>query len=260
MFDERTGLLEPEGRVVMVSGANRGFGLAIAQRLHRDGYRLSLGARRLDALKDAVASFADAQVLQCRFDAGDADSARDWVDRTVRHFGRLDALVNNAGIIYRHTAETATDEEWDRLMAVNLTAVFRMSRAAVRAMKRQGGGAIVNIASDWGLVGGRNALAYCASKGAVVQMTRAMALDHAKDKIRVNCVCPGEVDTPMLASGIEKRGMTHEEGLKFLGDQVPLGRVARPEEIAKAVVYLASDESSYMTGAMMSVDGGSTAA
>jgi NAD(P)-dependent dehydrogenase (short-subunit alcohol dehydrogenase family) len=161
---------------------------------------------------------------------------------------------------YRGTVADCSDVEWDDIIAVNMTAVFRLSRAAVRRMRVQGGGTIVNIASDWGLVGGRNAFAYCASKGAVVQMTRAMAVDHAKDNIRVNCVCPGDVDTPMLASGIAKRGMTHEQGLKDLGDQVPLGRVARPEEIARAVVFLAGDDSSYMTGAMMAVDGGNTAA
>jgi NAD(P)-dependent dehydrogenase (short-subunit alcohol dehydrogenase family) len=135
-----------------------------------------------------------------------------------------------------------------------------MSRAALRQMKRQGGGTIINIGSDWALVGGRNAFAYCASKGAVAQMTRAMAVDHARDNIRVNCICPGDIDTPMLASGIAKRGMAHEQGLKHLADQIPMGRVAQPREIGRAAVFLASADSSFMTGAMLSVDGGSTAA
>jgi meso-butanediol dehydrogenase / (S,S)-butanediol dehydrogenase / diacetyl reductase len=187
-------------------------------------------------------------------------AAERLVDATVKQFGKLDVLVNNAGIVHRHTAETATDEEWDDIIAVNVTSVFRMSRAALRQMKRQGGGTIINIGSDWALVGGRNAFAYCASKGAVAQMTRAMAVDHARDNIRVNCICPGDIDTPMLASGIAKRGMTQEQGLKHLADQIPMGRVAQPREIGRAAVFLASADSSFMTGAMLSVDGGSTAA
>jgi len=246
-------------KVVLVTGATSGIGAAIAHEAAREGATLLITGRASDR-GEAIRRSCGEEAGFVPGDITETGIADRLVEETIKRFGRLDTLVNNAGIIYRHTAETATDEEWDRLMAVNVTAVFRMCRAAIRAMKRQGGGCIVNIASDWGLVGGRDALAYCTSKGAVVQMTRAMALDHAKDSIRVNCVCPGEVDTPMLASGIEKRGMTHAEGLKFLGDQVPLGRVARPEEIAKAVVFLASDDSSYMSGAMLSVDGGSTAA
>jgi NAD(P)-dependent dehydrogenase (short-subunit alcohol dehydrogenase family) len=203
----------------------------------------------------AAAQFIPGDVSQ----AGFADRL---VDETVRSCGRLDVLVNNAGVTHRHTAETATDEEWDHVMAVNVTAVFRLSRAGIKAMKRNGGGVIVNIGSDWALVGGRNAFAYCTSKDAVAQMTRAMALDHVRDNIRVNCVCPGEIYTPMTAAGIPHRypGLTQEQGLRQLAAEIPLGRIAQPDEIAKAVLFLASDDSSFMTGAMMSVDGGSTAA
>ena len=250
------------GKIVLVTGATSGIGAAIAEACAAAGATLMLTGRSAErgnlALKRVQALQGQAQFL-----AGDL-SAPQWPDEivaeTVRRFGRLDVLVNNAGMIYRGTVADCSDVEWDDVVAVNMTAVFRLSRAAVRRMRTQGGGVIVNIASDWGLVGGRNAFAYCASKGAVVQMTRAMAIDHAKDKIRVNCVCPGDVDTPMLASGIAKRGMTQEQGLKHLGDQVPLGRVAQPAEIAKAVAFLASDDSSYMTGAMLAVDGGNTAA
>jgi NAD(P)-dependent dehydrogenase (short-subunit alcohol dehydrogenase family) len=250
-----------DGKVALVTGATSGIGAAIAEACAGAGATLMLTGRSAErgnlALKRAQAPGAPAQFL-----AGNLSEPL-WPDEivaeTVKRFGRLDVLINNAGIIYRGTVADCSDVEWDDIVAVNMTAVFRLSRAAVRRMRPQGGGTIVNIASDWGLVGGRNAFAYCASKGAVVQMTRAMAADHAKDNIRVNCVCPGDVDTPMLASGIAKRGMTHEHGLKYLGDQVPLGRVARPEEIARAVVFLASDASSYMTGAMLAVDGGNTA-
>ena len=250
-----------DGKVVLVTGATSGIGAAIAETCAAAGATLMLTGRSAERGNLALKR-SQVHGVQAQFLAGNL-SAPNWPDEivaeTVKRLGRLDVLINNAGIIYRGTVADCSDVEWDDIVAVNMTAVFRLSRAAVRRMRVQGGGTIVNIASDWGLVGGRNAFAYCASKGAVVQMTRAMAVDHAKDNIRVNCVCPGDVDTPMLASGIAKRGMTHEQGLKYLGDQVPLSRVARPEEIAKAVVFLACDASSYMTGAMLAVDGGNTA-
>lgn len=251
-----------DGKIALVTGATSGIGAAIAEACASAGATLMLTGRSAERGNFALKQ-AQAHGGQAKFLAGNLSEPH-WPDEivaeTVRRFGRLDLLVNNAGIIYRGTVADCSDVEWDHIVAVNMTAVFRLSRAAVRQMRAQGGGAIINIASDWGLVGGRNAFAYCASKGAVVQMTRAMAVDHAKDNIRVNCVCPGDVDTPMLASGIAKRGMTHEQGLKHLGNAVPLGRVAQPSEIAKAALFLASDASSYMTGAMLAVDGGNTAA
>jgi meso-butanediol dehydrogenase / (S,S)-butanediol dehydrogenase / diacetyl reductase len=248
-----------DGKVMLVTGATSGIGAAIALESAKEGARLFLtgrSAERGESIRKQCgrdAAFMTANVAE-------RGAAERLIDATVKQFGRLDVLVNNAGIVHRHTAETATDEEWDQVIATNVTAVFRMSRAALRQMKRQGGGTIINIGSDWALVGGRNAFAYCASKGAVAQMTRAMAVDYARDNIRVNCICPGDIDTPMLASGIAKRGMSHEQGIKSLADQIPMGRVAQPEEIGRAAVFLASSDSSFMTGAMLSVDGGSTAA
>jgi len=249
------------GKTVLVTGATSGIGAAIAEACAAAGAALMLTGRSAER-GNAVLGRARRHGVPAQFLAANlTEPSRpdELVAETVKRCGRLDVLVNNAGIIHRGTIVDCSDAEWDDVIAVNATALFRLSRAAVRQMRTQGGGSIVNIASDWGLVGGRNAFAYCASKGAVVQMTRAMAADHARDGIRVNCVCPGDVDTPMLASGIAKRGMSQEQGLRYLGERVPLGRVARPEEIAKAVVFLASDDSSYMTGAMLSVDGGNTA-
>lgn len=248
-----------DGKVMLVTGATSGIGAAIALEAAKEGARLLLTGRSADR-GETIRRQCGSEANFLAADVTDKGAANRLVDAAVRQFGRLDVLVNNAGIVHRHTAETATDEEWDDVIAVNVTSVFRMSRAALRQMKRQGGGTIINIGSDWALVGGRNAFAYCASKGAVAQMTRAMAVDHARDNIRVNCICPGDIDTPMLASGIAKRGMTQEQGLKHLAAQIPMGRVAQPQEIGRAAVFLASSDSSFMTGAMLSVDGGSTAA
>jgi NAD(P)-dependent dehydrogenase (short-subunit alcohol dehydrogenase family) len=250
-----------DGKIVLVTGATSGIGAAIAEAAAGAGAIQMLSGRSVER-GETVCRTVEAIGASAAFVAGDLSDpafADRLVDATVERFGRIDVLVNNAGLIFRGSIEHCTDEEWHRTMAVNLHAVFYLSRAAVRAMKRQGGGAIVNIASDWGLVGGPNALAYCASKGAVVQMTRSMALDHAADHIRVNAVCPGDTATPMLDSAIALRGVDREEGLKQLGAAVPMGRVGTPEEIAKPVIFLASDDAAYITGATLAVDGGHTA-
>lgn len=253
--------MELSGKVMLVTGATSGIGAATARAAAAAGATLLLTGRSAER-GDAVTREARAAGATTEFIAGDVTEAG-FADRlvadAVARFGRLDVLVNNAGIALRGPIDQCSDEDWQRTMAVNATGVFFMARAAVRLMKRQGGGTIVMVASDWALVGGANAFAYCASKGAVLQMTRAMALDHGRDGIRVNAVCPGDIETPMLLDGIAKRGLGAAEGLKLLGEQFPLGRVGLPEEAAKAIVFLASDASSYMTGAALAVDGGHTA-
>jgi meso-butanediol dehydrogenase/(S,S)-butanediol dehydrogenase/diacetyl reductase len=244
---------------VLVTGASSGIGAAIARAAAAAGAKLMLTGRSVER-GEAVRRDCGPEA---RFRPGDLTEpgfAERLVQECVGQFGRLDVLVNNAGVATRGTVETTTDEDWHRALAVNVTGVFYMARAAVRQMKRQGGGVIVNIGSDWSVVGGRQAFAYCATKGAVAQMTRAMALDHAREGIRVNCLCPGDTETPMLLSGLEVRAGGAADGLKALGEALPMGRVGRPEEIAKAAVFLASDASSYMTGALLLVDGGNTAA
>jgi NAD(P)-dependent dehydrogenase (short-subunit alcohol dehydrogenase family) len=188
---------------------------------------------------------------------GAADCQR-AILRTVSELGGLDILFNNAGIIRRSTVVDTTEEDWDLVMAVNLKSIFLLSREAIPIMAGAGGGVIINTASGWGLVGGRRAASYCASKGAVVNLTRAMALDHGGENIRVNCVCPGDTDTPLLHGEARQLGQPEQQ---FLADsaQRPLQRIGSPEEIAQAVLYLASDASSFVTGTALVVDGGGLA-
>jgi NAD(P)-dependent dehydrogenase (short-subunit alcohol dehydrogenase family) len=184
--------------------------------------------------------------------------AREGVHRTVEQLGRLDILFNNAGIIRRATVLDTTEEEWDQVMAVNVKSIFMLSKYAIPIMAGSGGGVIVNTASGWGLVGGRNAVSYCASKGAVVNMTRAMALDHGDQNIRVNCICPGDTDTAMLRDEARQLG---ESERRFLAEAAhrPLRRIGTPEDIAQAVLYLVSDASSFVSGTALVVDGGGLA-
>jgi NAD(P)-dependent dehydrogenase (short-subunit alcohol dehydrogenase family) len=182
------------------------------------------------------------------------------VEMTLDVYGRLDVLVNNAGMILRErTVLETTPEDWDRTFAVNVRGTYLMSRAALPALaKNPQGGAIVNNASYLGLVGGRGVAAYAAAKGAVVNLTRAMALDHAREGVRVNCVAPGRVDTPMLQ--MEMEGLGGEAEVRHIFEERhPLGRISRPEEVAHAIVFLASDDASFITGACLPVDAGLTA-
>jgi NAD(P)-dependent dehydrogenase (short-subunit alcohol dehydrogenase family) len=187
-------------------------------------------------------------------DVADSSFCDVAVSGTLDRLGRLDVLVNAAGVIVRASGEDTTDEQWARIMGVNVSGTFFMCRAALRVMKPQGRGAIVNFGSIWGDLGSAGVAAYCASKGAVHNLTRALAMDHAADGVRVNAVCPGEVNTPMLQS--ERAEAVTDHLLAQIAATVPMGRLADPDEIARVVCFLASDDASYMTGAMVSVDAG----
>ena len=184
------------------------------------------------------------------------------VDVALKEFNRIDILFNNAGIVTKGTAETTSDETWQDTLNINVTGVWKMCQLVLPQMKKQGSGAIVNNGSDWSVVAGKNAFPYIMSKGAVGMMTKAMALDYARDGIRVNAVCPGDtfVDRWMEKGYFEgSEPVTMEDAIKEASEYLPMGRFGKPEEIANAVVFLASDEASFVTGHLLLVDGGNTA-
>ncbi len=245
------------GKRALISGAASGIGQAIAQAFAQEGAAVALAD--LDTARgEAAAHEIGGRALFVACDVTRAADCTQAVARTVEAFGGLDILVNAAGIIVRRSVLDLDEADWDRVMDVNAKSVYLMCRAAIPVMQAAGGGSIVNISSGWGLVGGPNAAAYCASKGAVVQLTRATAIDMGPHRIRVNCLCPGDTDTPMLRE--EARQLGQSEGT-FLAQSAgrPLGRIGTPEEIAQAALFLASDASSYVTGAALVVDGGGLA-
>ncbi len=246
-------------KTAIVTGGTSGIGAAIAEEMARAGARVIFTGRNETAAL-VVKNKIERQGGQARFFPGDmtkAGFAESLVADILAKEGRIDILVNNAGILFRGTVATCTDDEWDATFAVNVTALFRLSRAILPVMREKGGGAIINIASDWALVAARNAAAYGASKGAVAQLTRSMAIDHAKENIRVNAICPGDTDTPMLETAI--KNVDRATRLERLGAGIPMGRVASPSEIAPLAVFLASSQASYITGALIPVDGGNVA-
>jgi NAD(P)-dependent dehydrogenase (short-subunit alcohol dehydrogenase family) len=237
-------------KTVIVTGGASGMGAATARQFAAAGARVIIVDRN-GQLARQVANDIGAEAM-----VGDVSSSTfcdEVVSETLKRHGQLDVLVNAAGIIVRSSGEHTSDEAWNRIMGVNVSGVFFMSRAAVKAMRPRGG-SIINFGSIWGDLGAAGVAAYCASKGAVHNLTRAMALDHAREGIRINAVCPGEVNTPMIRS--ERKEAVTPELLQGLADTVPVGRLADPAEIANMVLFLASDQASYMTGALVLVDGG----
>ena len=249
-----------KGKVALVTGGGSGIGRAIALGFAREGARVAVLGRRREPLDGVVLEMqqngAEGKAVVC--DVTRAESVRKAVEDVERTFGRVDVLVNNAGILSVTTVESISDEEWDRVIETNLKAPFLLSRAVLPAFRRAGGGAIVNIASVLGLVAMKNRAAYCASKGGVVQLTKAMALDHAHENIRVNCICPAIVETELVKNLFDSSEAGQSARDARIGT-LPLGRFGKPEDVAELAVFLASDESAWITGTALPVDGGLSA-
>ncbi len=243
-------------RVVLVTGASSGIGAAIAIAFAEEGWDV-MAAGRDEARLDEVADVSD-KIVTWAGELQESEDCDELLAETIDEFGQLDCLVNNAGVIVRADAADTTDEDWRHTMTTNLDVPFYLSRAALPWLL-QTEGSIINIASDWGLVGGERAAAYCASKGGLVLLSKAMAKDHGRDGVRVNAICPGDVDTPMLAAEAEERGVDLDAYLEACAEASPNGRVATPEEVAALALFLAGDTATHITGAAIPIDGGATA-
>lgn len=245
-----------KSKVAIVTGAGSGIGEATALTFAKEGARVTVA--------DVVDSAGNDTVEQIRAAGGDAKyvhtdvtSASDiqgMVSTTISNYGKLDVLFNNAGIAMRLAVADLPEDDWDRCIDINLKGAYLGSKYAIPAMIANGGGSIINTASIYGIVGGPNRAAYVASKGGIVNLTRGMALDYAETNIRVNCICPGYTDTPIIQNIVETPAK-----YKALADQHPLGRLAKPLDIAYGALYLASDESAFVTGIALPIDGGYTA-
>ena len=244
-----------ENKVVLITGGTGGIGFATGQLFAREGAQVVIVGRDMDKTPEA------ARKVPGRGVAGDVSVAADCeriVTRTLELFGHLDLLVNCAGVIYRNrTVEQTSEEEWDKTFDVNVKGTFLMCKYALPAL-REAQGNIVNVSSYVGLVGFAGTSAYAASKAAILNLTRSMALDHAQEGIRVNAVCPGSVDTEMIHTAWQQFGDV-EQARKLWAEKHPLGRIASPQEVAQAILFLASEQASFITGAALPVDGGITA-
>jgi len=249
-----------EGKVSLISGAASGIGLSIARHMAEAGADVALididETCGRQAEKDIQALGIKVRFYPC--DVSQSSDCQETVTEVLQDFGRIDILVNNAGIVNRKNIVELSEVEWDSVLNTNLKSVYLLSHYVVPSMVEHGGGSIINIGSGWGLKGGPRAAAYCAAKGGVVNLTRAMAIDHGNQNIRVNCVCPGDIDTKLLREEANQLQMNFEEFIKEAAKR-PIPRIGHPDDIANAVLYLASEMSRWVTGSVLVVDGGGLA-
>ena len=254
-------ILSLQGKIAIVTGAASGIGFASSELLAEYGAQVVMldinEERGREAAEKIEKTGEKAVFMKC--DITSSTACQGVVSDIKGKFGRIDILHNNAGIIVSKTVVELDEKEWDLTIDVCLKGTYLMSKYVISVMVAGGGGSIINTGSGWGLKGGENAASYCAAKGGVVNLTRAMAIDHGKQNIRVNCVCPGDTDTPMLRGIARQLGVDEENFVKSCGKCRPLQRVGAPRDIAKAVLFLASDLSSWVTGSVLLVDGGELA-
>ena len=248
------------GKVALITGGGTGIGRAIALAFAREGASVAVAGRRLEKLREVISEVqkqgGTGLAMEC--DVTRAREVERAVKGTVERFGRLNVLVNNAGTLHVSTVEGISEEEWDRVMTVNVKGPFLMSRVVLAEFRKCGGGAIVNIGSVLGLVAVKDRAAYCASKGGVTMLTKAMAIDHAHENIRVNCICPSIVETELVKGVFNESEQGHALRKARIAT-IPLGRIGSPADVAEMAIFLASEESSWLTGAAIPLDGGLTA-
>ena len=248
------------GKVALITGGGTGIGRATALAFAREGAKVAVVGRRLEKLLEVVKEMketgGDAIAVSC--DVSRAADVQNAVRKTAETFGKLNVLVNNAGVLSVSTIEEIPEGEWDRLIDANLKGPFLMCRAALPEFRKAGGGVIVNVGSVLGLVAMKKRAAYCASKGGVTLLTKAIAIDHGHENIRANCICPSIVETELVSQLFDTPDGDRAKRERLA--TIPLGRMGRPADIAELAVYLASDESSWLTGAAIPLDGGLTAA
>jgi len=248
------------GKAALITGGGTGIGRACAELFAREGARLAIVGRRKEVLDAAAAPIAarGGEVIAIPCDVSDRASVEAAIAATIARFGQLNVVVNNAGVVVVGTAEQTSDADWNRILAINLTGTFLVSRAALPELRKAHGGSIINIASVLGLFARKQRAAYTASKGGVIGLTKAMALDHAHENIRVNCICPALVESELARESLSKAPDAQVERARRTAE-IPMGRLGQPEDVAQLALYLASDESSWMTGVALPLDGGLTA-
>jgi NAD(P)-dependent dehydrogenase (short-subunit alcohol dehydrogenase family) len=254
-------VMKLKDRIAIVTGGTSGIGEASALLFAQEGAKVAVTGRNDERGQSVVHSItaAGGSAIFVKADVRFADDCERVVTQTLRAFGgRLDILFNNAGVFHPHNAIDCTEEEWDATVDSSLKGSWLMAKYSLPTMIAQRRGVIINQSSGWGIQGGDDAVAYCAAKGGLIVMTKAMAIDHGKHGIRVNCLCPGDVDTPMLSADAEARRMSYVDYMKGAANR-PLGRVGTTAELAQAALFLASDDSSFMTGASLVIDGGGIA-
>lgn len=258
---EQKDLLKLGGKVAIITGASSGIGLGVTKAFAENGVKVAM-IDISDSGAEVAAGIQGAEFFKC--DVTNNDQVKATVEAVIAKFGKIDILFNNAGVAVRKTVVDLTEKDWDIVLGVGLKGTFLFSKYVIPYMIKEGGGSVVNTGSGWGLKGGGQAASYCAVKGGIVNMTRAMAIDHGHQNIRVNSVCPGDVDTAMLRdegrqTGEVNENVSIEDYLKACGSDRPLGRIGTTDDIANAVMFLCSDMAGWVTGTALVVDGGGIA-